>query len=74
MLIKINSENVKKLKHGGKRAASLVLGGVLAASLLTGCNRTIVDTKYGFDKALILGDDTSIIVDVAERGRKPNLI
>ena len=66
MLIKINSENVKRLKNGGKRAGSLVLSGVLMASFLTGCNRTVFDTKYGFDKALVLGDDTSIIMNVSE--------
>lgn len=66
MLIKINSENVKKLnKRKRTKVASLLLSGALATTLLTGCNKTIVDTKYGFDKALILGDDTSIVVDVA---------
>lgn len=67
MLIKINSDNVRKLNKKKKRTkvTSLLLSGALVTSLLTGCNRTIVDTKYGFDKALILGDDTSIIMDVA---------
>ncbi len=67
MIIKINSENIKKLNRRKKRTrvSSLLLGGILTASLLTGCNKTIVDTKYGFDKALILGDDTSVILDVA---------
>lgn len=67
MFIKINSKNVKKLNKKGKRTkvTSLILCGALASSLLTGCNKTIVDTKYGFDKAVILGDDTSIIMDVA---------
>lgn len=66
MLIKINSENIKKLNKKRKRTkvTSLFLGSILATSLLTGCNKTIIDTKYGFDKALILGDDTSTIVDV----------
>ncbi len=67
MFIKINSENVKKLnKKRRTKVTSLLLSGVLASSLLTGCNKTIIDTKYGFDKALILGDDTSIIMDVAD--------
>lgn len=67
MIVKINSENIKKLNKKIKRTkvTSLLLSGVLATSLLTGCNKTMVDTKYGFDKALILGDDTSIILDVA---------
>lgn len=66
MLIKINSENIKKLKNGGKRAVGSVLCGALMFTLLTGCNKTRIDTKYGFDKALILGDDTSIIMDVKD--------
>lgn len=67
MLIKINSGNVKKLNRKGRgvKVTSLLLSSVLATTLLTGCNRTIVDTKYGFDKALILGDDTSVIMDIA---------
>ncbi len=66
MIIKFNKNNVKKLGNRKCRLCSLAVAGALVASLLTGCNRTMVDTKYGFDKALVLGDDTSIIMDVAD--------
>lgn len=66
MLIKLNSDNIKKLKNKGKRASCLILSGLLTTTLLTGCNMTMLDTKFGFDKALILGDDTSIIASVTE--------
>ena len=58
MFVKLNTKNLKKL-------CSLALAGTITLSL-TGCNRTVVDTKYGFDKALILGDDSAIILDVAK--------
>lgn len=58
MFVKLNSKNLKKL-------CSLALAGTITMSL-TGCNRTVVDTQYGFDKALILGDDSAIILDVAK--------
>ncbi len=72
MLIKINSKNIKKYNENNKntknskkrRICSLILTGTLATTLLSGCNRTIFDTKYGFDKALIYGDDTAILMDV----------
>lgn len=35
-------------------------------SFFSGCNRTVFDTKYGFDKALVMGDDAAIILDVKE--------
>ncbi len=58
MLVKLNSKNLKKL-------CSLALAGTITMSL-TGCNRTVVDTQYAYDKALILGDDSAIILDVAK--------
>ena len=47
MLIKINSENIKKLNKKRKRTkvTSLFLGSILATYLLTGCNKTLRDTK-----------------------------
>lgn len=64
MLIKINTTNIKKQKSKKLKLSSFLLCGLLSTNLLTGCNRTVFDTKYGFDKALILGDDTSIIANV----------
>lgn len=64
MLIKVNTTNIKKQKSKKLKLSSFLLCGLLSTNLLTGCNRTIFDTKYGFDKALILGDDTSIIANV----------
>jgi hypothetical protein len=66
MIVKINSDNIKKLKGKWKRATSLVLSGLLISSLLTGCNRTAFDTKYGFDKAVVFGDDTATIMYVEQ--------
>ena len=66
MIIKINSDNIKKLKGKWKRATSVVLSGLLISTLLTGCNRTAFDTKYGFDKAVIFGDDTATIMYVEQ--------
>lgn len=64
MIIKINSHATRKIKKS--KVCSFLLAGVLTSTLLTGCNRTILDTKYGFDKALVYGDDTAILMDVAE--------
>ena len=64
MLIKVNTTNIKKQKSKKLKLSSFLLCGLLSTNLLTGCNRTVFDTKYGFDKALILGDDTSIIANV----------
>lgn len=64
MLIKVNTTNIKKQKSKKLKLSSFLLCGLLSTNILTGCNRTVFDTKYGFDKALILGDDTSIIANV----------
>lgn len=66
MIVKINSDNIKKLKGKWKRATSLVLSGLLISSLLTGCNRTAFDTKYGFGKTVVFGDDTTTIMYVEQ--------
>ena len=36
------------------------------AATLSSCNRSIIDTKYGLDTALVVGDDTAIAFDVQE--------
>ena len=33
---------------------------------LSGCNRSIVDTKFGLDSAVIVGDDTAITMDIKD--------
>ncbi len=66
MEVKLNSKSISKLKGKWKRATSLVLTGVLISTLLTGCNRTAFDTKYGFDKVAIFGDDTATIMYVEQ--------
>ncbi len=66
MIIKFNSNNVKKIRNKKVKLGCLLAAGTLAATLLTGCNRTVFDTKYAFDKALVLGDDASIVMDVAD--------
>lgn len=66
MRVKINSENIKKLKSNWKRATGVILSGVIITTLFTGCNRTAFDTKYGFDKTVIFGDDTATIMYVEQ--------
>ena len=69
MLINFNRRNMEKLNSKGKLQRKGVMAGTLALGLsvlLSGCNKTIFDTKYGFDKALVLGDDAAIILDVEQ--------
>lgn len=66
MLINFNRENIEKLDGKGKVNKG-VLGVTLLLTLtllLTGCNKSMFDSKYGFDQALIFGDDSAIILDV----------
>lgn len=66
MVVKINSKNIKKLKGKWRIATSVALSGLLVSTLLTGCNRTAFDTRYGFDKAVVFGDDTATIMYVEQ--------
>lgn len=67
MIINYNRENVEKLEGKGKVTRRGLLASILCFSLLlSGCNRTMFDTKYGFDKALIFGDDSAIVLDVKD--------
>ena len=52
------------MKGKGKLLKTAVASSIIGTTLLTGCNMRLFDTKYGFDKALIMGDDTAIILDV----------
>ncbi len=36
------------------------------AATVSACNRSIIDTKFGLDTALVVGDDTAITFDVQE--------
>jgi len=58
MKSKNNSSLLKRIATG-----ALV---VATCATLVGCNRSIIDTKYGLDTALIVGDDTAITMDVRE--------
>lgn len=62
MIIKFNRNNMNKLNKKKYMGTAIALS---ISLLTTGCNQTIVDTNYGFDECLILGDDTAIIMDVA---------
>lgn len=67
MVINFNREKVEELEGKGKVTRRDILAGILCVSLLlSGCNRTVFDSKYGFDKALIFGDDSAIVLDVKQ--------
>ena len=67
MIINFDKNNIDKLKGKGKVIRAGLIAGALGLSLLlSGCNRTVFDTKYGFDKAFISGEDSSIVLDVRE--------
>ena len=67
MIINFDKNNIDKLKGKGKVIKAGLIAGALGLSLLlSGCNRTVFDTKYGFDKAFISGEDSSIVLDVRE--------
>ncbi len=67
MVVNFNRDNIEKLNGKGKVIKSALLGGLLFCTLfLAGCNRTVFDTKYGFDKALIFGDDSAIVLEVKQ--------
>lgn len=53
------SKNGKKNNKG-----SFITMLCLSMVLNSGCNRTAFDTKYGFDKAVVNGKDSSIVLDV----------
>lgn len=65
MKINFNNKKINNVKGKMKLSKTAVLAGVLATTLLlSGCNKTVLDTKYGFNKALIMGDNSSIVLDV----------
>jgi hypothetical protein len=58
-------EHYQPSKFKLKRKKILAIG-LLSTTLLSGCNRTMFDTKYGFNQALVLGDDSAIVLDVSK--------
>ena len=57
-----------KSKDNKSLLKRLTTGAVVLATCatLSGCNRSIIDTKYGLDKALVVGNDTAITMDVKQ--------
>jgi hypothetical protein len=57
-----------KSKKNNSLLKRLATGALVVATCATlaGCNRSIIDTKYGLDTALIVGDDTAITMDVKQ--------
>lgn len=53
-----------KNKFKGSKKSSFITMLCLSMVLNSGCNRTAFDTKYGFDKAVINGKDSSVVLDV----------
>lgn len=65
MTIKFNKKTIENKNRKMKVSRKAILTGMLTMTIvLSGCNKTMFDTKYGFDKALILGENSSIILDV----------
>lgn len=54
---------IKNLEISPKIGAA-ILAGTISLTTLTGCNATIVDTKYTFNKAIIFNDNTATIVEI----------
>ena len=54
---------MKNLKIN-KKAFTGILAATVSLTTLTGCNMTLFDTEYDFNKAIILGDNTATIVEV----------
>ena len=58
-------EKKRKFTSVVKRLAATAML-VATAATASGCNRSIIDTKFGLDTALVVGDDTAITFDVQE--------
>lgn len=70
-MINFDFRNLKRLGSNinlnkSKRFSKAIIAGTCLSMLLTGCNRTIFDSKYGFDKAIVTGDDSAIVLDVKQ--------
>lgn len=59
----MNKLHIKNLNIK-KKAITMALAGTLMTTTLTGCNYTLVDTKYSFNKAIIFGDNSATIVEI----------
>ncbi len=58
MKSKKSNSIIKRLTAGALALAT--------CATLSGCNRSIVDTKFGLDSAVIVGDDTAITMDIKD--------
>lgn len=47
-----------------KRKTIILITLITLITILTACNKTIIDTNYTFDKAIIQKGDKEIIVDI----------
>lgn len=59
--------NIKNIKINKKVASKLVaytLAGTMTATVLSGCNYSLLDTTYHFDKAMINNETSSILLNV----------
>lgn len=54
---------IKNLKVN-KKFIALGMIGALGTMTLTGCNYTLIDLQYTFNKAIIFGDHTAVIVEI----------
>ena len=60
IFVKVDEDIIKKIL---KRGSTLVVATAITMTL-SGCNREIIDTKYGLDTGLTIGDDTAIIFEI----------
>ena len=65
---KMKEEAVVERNKGHKLVSKICTFAAMMVMLVTtsGCNRAIIDTKYGQNAALISGDDSAIILDIKD--------
>lgn len=67
MLINFDINNINKLDGKAKlNRKSVITGCLIFSLLLSGCNRSVFDTKYGFNRALVFGEDSAVVMDVEQ--------
>ena len=52
------------IKKKAKKLASFVLAGTIATTNLSGCNLSVIDTTYSFNKIMITSSSSSILMNV----------
>ena len=60
--MKIKNLNINK--KAISKLLSYTLAGTITASALSGCNYSLIDTTYHFDKTLINSKESSILLTV----------